>query len=436
SLWQSRGAAAQVSEDLATVLRATDHWRCVTGDALHPGVEHLTQCWQAAERDQRLPEAAELQRLAGSLRAPTWTWSEDGRVCPGSHSAISLNALAKGYIIDHACAAGGSVRGVTGLVVNIGGDLKVDGELAPLVEIPAVVKAGQVADRVNLRRIQVRSRSLATSSGAYRGFSIGGRQWSHLLDPRTGWPVERVVSASVLAPRAVDADALATACSVLGPDESIELINSLPDTDCLLQLQDGSVVASEDWPNSEAADGAAFVWADSPAPSSTPDWNGGFELTLDLEINQAVGGARYRRPYVAAWVEDQDGYPVKTLALWVQSTGPGPRWIPDLKRWYRGDLMRKLVEEADLVATVSEATRRPGKYQLRWNGLDNEGALVKPGDYTLCLEAAREHGTYQLMRRKLTFGKTPFRHTLEGNVEIKAATVDYHRIESPATSAN
>ena len=99
-----------------------------------------------------------------------------------------------------------------------------------------------------------------------------------------------------------------------------------------------------------------------------------------------------KRPYVAAWVEDADGFPVKTLLLWVQKDGPGPRWIPDLKRWHRADRLRKLAEDSDLVQTISEATRQPGSHAVTWDGTDNGGLPLPPGDYVLCLEAAREHG--------------------------------------------
>ena len=54
--------------------------------------------------------------------------------------------------------------------------------------------------------------------------------------PRTGEPVERVASATVVARRAIDADALAKACCVLEPEQSLRLIQSLPDTECLIVM--------------------------------------------------------------------------------------------------------------------------------------------------------------------------------------------------------
>lgn len=153
-------------------------------------------------------------------------------------------------------------------------------------------------------------------------------------------------------------------------------------------------------------------------------WDDKWQLEVQFEIAQPEGG-RYHRPYIAVWLEDQDDIPVKTLCLWVQNSGRGPRWIPDLRRWFRGERVRQLADSGNLVDTLSSPTRMPGKYKLTWNGLDDQGRKVKQGKYTLCIEAAREHGTYQVMRKAITIGRQPFHADLGTNVEIKSASVDY-----------
>lgn len=165
--------------------------------------------------------------------------------------------------------------------------------------------------------------------------------------------------------------------------------------------------------------------APKPKPGAAPaPWDDRWQLEVQLEIAQPEGG-RYHRPYVAVWLEDQDGVPVKTLCLWVQNSGRGPRWIPDLRKWFRGERVRQLAESGNLVDTVSSPTRMPGKYKLTWNGLDDQGKKVRQGRYTLYVEAAREHGTYQVMRKDVIIGRQPFHAELGTNVEIKSATVDY-----------
>jgi thiamine biosynthesis lipoprotein len=59
---------------------------------------------------------------------------------------------------------------------------------------------------------------------------------------------------------------------------------------------------------------------------------------------------------------------------------------------------------------------------------DNTGQLVAAGKYTVCVEAAREHGTYQLMRQEMDFSGAPAKLDLKGNTEIAGAMLDYHKI--------
>ena len=84
-----------------------------------------------------------------------------------------------------------------------------------------------------------------------------------------------------------------------------------------------------------------------------------------------------------------------------------------------GDVARRL---------TTSATRPPGKYTLKWDGKDNAGKLVKPGKYTVVIEASREHGTYQVIRQEMDFSGVPKQINLTGNVEIESATLDYRKI--------
>jgi FAD:protein FMN transferase len=170
---------------------------------------------------------------------------------------------------------------------------------------------------------------------------------------------------------------------------------------------------------------------DTGAPAAPPGapWGNESELVVNFEINQPdAEGGRYRRPFVAIWVEDKDGFPVRNLMLWVSLGGPGPwEWLKDMKRWHRSDQVRKRVDKRDMVLTISRPTRPPGKYSVIWDGKDDHGRLVDRGEYTLCIDAAREHGTYQDIRTHMTIDDRPFRSQLEGGIEIKSASIEYRR---------
>lgn len=162
------------------------------------------------------------------------------------------------------------------------------------------------------------------------------------------------------------------------------------------------------------------------AQIAAPKWDDRFELAVDLEIAPQQG-SRYHRPYVAVWVEDAGGRPVRTLSAWVNTSGRGPRYIRELRRWFTMERDQEDAGGPDLIATVSSATRLPGQYTVTWNGRDDRGAVVEQGTYRVIIEAAREHGSYQLMQQELTLAAKPVAADLAGNEEIGRARVEYRR---------
>jgi hypothetical protein len=87
-----------------------------------------------------------------------------------------------------------------------------------------------------------------------------------------------------------------------------------------------------------------------------------------------------------------------------------------------------MAEGSQLVDAVTSATRPAGKYTLLWDGKDNAGKAVSSGTYTVCIEASREHGTYQIIRQEMEFSGAPKHVALPGGTEIRAATLDYQQV--------
>jgi thiamine biosynthesis lipoprotein ApbE len=436
----------QVSAELCEVLRAAEYWRLRSTGAFDIRVEAMSRLWSQCARLGRLPTALETDSAKALMKAPAYQLlATVNMVQRLSDCPLSLNGIAKGYIVERACAAAlDKSAGVSGLVLNLGGDLRVCGDIPRTIGIASALVDSESSEP--FVSIQVRDRSVATSGNSQRGFRINGKWYSHVFDPTSGLPVERILSATVVAPRGVDADALAKVCSVLDPTETLKLIDSLPGVECLIQESDGAVRRSPGWPGlerpgllafaSENVQDAVPLRASNAASVSAkgdelagPAWNKEFELVVNFEINQpATQSGRYRRPYVAVWVEDPKGWPVRTLALWVSMGGAGPfQWLPDLKRWYTSDQERKRAEKKDLFFTISRPTRPPGKYKLIWDGKDNNGKQLAGGDYTITVEAAREHGTYQSIRKQVSLADKAFLEDLKGNVEIRSASIEYRR---------
>ena len=172
--------------------------------------------------------------------------------------------------------------------------------------------------------------------------------------------------------------------------------------------------------------GLRALQAVAPPRLAAPKWDDRFELAVDFDI-ASQEGFRYHRPYVAVWVEDPSGKRVRTLSLWVNTNGRGPRYIRELRRWVSGEREQEDAGGPDLVASMSGATRPPGAYSVVWNGRDDRGTVVEQGPYRIVIEAAREHGSYQLMQQDLNLTAKPVAADLSGNQEIGRARVEYRR---------
>ena len=430
--WQAAPAGpSRVSPELFELLAECDAWRERSGGAFDARVQALARLWSDAARMDRLPARAELDAAAARTGRPAWRLdARAGTAERLSDAPLTLDAIAKGYIVERACtAAPAGDRAVRGLMLNVGGDLRVQGDVTRRIAVAGPRQGSEAMEP--LAWVEVKDRAVATSGQKHRGFRIDGRWYSHIIDPRTGDPASAVLAATVIAPRSADADALATALNVLPPAEGLRLADAWPGVACLIVDAAGHLHRNAAWHLHErpSLDAVALVAVQKPAPRAKDEggWGDEHELLVRFEINRPREKGRYRRPYVAVWVEAEDGTPVRNLLLWVSMGGPGPfEWLPDLKRWYADDRARTKANKTDAFR-IAQPTRPPGEYSVLWDGKDDRGKPLKPGTYTVLVEAVREQGGYGLIRKQVVLAGDSFVEELKGNDEIKSATLEYRR---------
>lgn len=223
-------------KELGEVLALAEQWRRRSAGAFDPAVGELYAVWDRAQRTDRRPDPAELL----AARPPA------DPADPERRRQVDLSAIAKGWIVDRAVAAGAAVDGVRSITVNAGGDLRHVGPGVVRVGIENPLRPYDNEPPVSV--VELGDGALATSGGARRGWRIEGCWYPHVLDPRTGQVVDSVASASVLAPDAATADVVATVVGVLGPVEGVELVAALDGVACLVIDPEGSHHVSRDWP--------------------------------------------------------------------------------------------------------------------------------------------------------------------------------------------
>jgi thiamine biosynthesis lipoprotein len=427
--FRTLGQPVRVSPELFEVLSLFDKWRGLTQGALDASAEAITRVWKRAAAEKRFPTQVELDAAVASVRRVHWQLDAASRTATHTSDApLALNSFVKSYIAGRAAETALSASGAQGLVVNIGGDLVVRGDWREPVDV-----ADPKSDAENgapIARLVVCDRAVATSGDYRRGVEIGGRHYSHIVDPRTGLPADQIISSTVIARTPAEAGALATALSVLTPEESSRLVASMPGVEYLLVKKNGERIESGGWSAFEAAPTPrrvalrpAAVYKQVAARPSASQWDPRYELTVTIELS-LIEGYRVHRPYVAVWIEDEQHAPVRTIALWFAKY----KYLRELRAWSRIESSRSMSEDTHIMNSISSATRPPGKYTFQWYGKDDFGNLVKAGKYTVMIEAVREHGGYQLMHQEMDFNGSPKQFQLPGDVEIASATLDYHKL--------
>jgi len=231
----------EVTPETFNLLRKAMEYSRMTEGAFDITVAPLIRLWRDVAEEDRLPTQEELDQALAKIGYEKIILSYENRTVSFAHEGVELNvdAIAKGYAVDRALNA---VRrpGVRSALVDIGGEIACFGQDRPgkdwIVGIQDLF-ADNLDNPFSQQarwRVSLRDTAIATS-GNYRQYvTISNKKYSHIIDPRTGMPAEKLPSVTILAPLTEDADALATAISVLGPEKGIALIDSIPETEAFL----------------------------------------------------------------------------------------------------------------------------------------------------------------------------------------------------------
>jgi thiamine biosynthesis lipoprotein len=186
-------------------------------------------------------EIGEAMALVGSRRVEL---SRRSMRCARSGMAITLDGVAKGYIVD-AMAAVLARRKIRRYLIDAGGDIRSGGRKEG--GRPWTVAVRNPSDPgLFPGAIHLTDRAVATSGG-YENYFDREKLFHHIVDAGTGMSPGACSSVSVAAPSAMAADALATAAFVLPPDEGLRFIERLPGCECLIIDRRGRSLSSRGW---------------------------------------------------------------------------------------------------------------------------------------------------------------------------------------------
>lgn len=156
---------------------------------------------------------------------------------------IGFGAIGKGYAADKAKTLLMS-KGVSGGIINASGDMNTWGRQKNGEHWKVAIT--NPMNKNNAFALLPINEGAVVTSGDYEKFvNFNGKRYSHIIDPRTGYPASGIISATVFAPKAELADALATSIFVMGIDAGLHRINQLPKIECILIDDRGNIHKSE-----------------------------------------------------------------------------------------------------------------------------------------------------------------------------------------------
>jgi thiamine biosynthesis lipoprotein len=248
----------QVSEDTLAMLKRSNYFAGLSDGAFDVTVGPLMDLWGFGQDQYHVPVDKELKSKLALVGygAIILDQVEKTVFLPEKGMEIDLGGIAKGYATDIAVQKLRQM-GIKSAIINAGGNVyalgaKPDG--APwLIGIQDPRNANKI-----IAVIQAKDMAVVTSGDYQRYFIRDGIRYHHILNPFTGKPAQEVISTTITAPGATDADVLSTTLSVLGPQAGIEFIEQFSNTNAVLIDNQKVITLSSEIPQVKFKDDSGY----------------------------------------------------------------------------------------------------------------------------------------------------------------------------------
>jgi thiamine biosynthesis lipoprotein len=238
--------ATPVSPEVEEVIQEGIYWSEQSGGAFDITVEPLVQLWDFDGEKEIIPGINTLRKTASLVNYKNIEIKDHTVRLKKRGMAINVGGLAKGYAVDRAISV---LRGkVANGIVNAGGDLFAFGQKKKQ-DSWAIGLQNPRKPQELLAAFAVNNQAVATSGDYQRYFIKDGIRYHHIFDPQTGRPARLMISATIITTEVMDADAIATAVFVMGPDKGMEWVDSMGNVEAMLVLENESIRYSKNFRN-------------------------------------------------------------------------------------------------------------------------------------------------------------------------------------------
>jgi thiamine biosynthesis lipoprotein len=210
------------------VFNLSTHISAITGGAFDVTVGPLVKAWGFGPDSHKSFSESKRDSLLKLVGMEKVSLINGQLVKSDPNISLDFNAIAQGFSVDVICRYFDKLK-IKSYLVEIGGEVRVKGDKAGTpwrIGIDKPEDNNMLPGNELEAIIRIKDKSLATS-GNYRKFYVeNGVKYSHTIDPKTGYPAKnQLLSATILADDCATADGIATACMVMGKENSIDFIN-------------------------------------------------------------------------------------------------------------------------------------------------------------------------------------------------------------------
>lgn len=248
NVFNAAGDGVAMDQHLKTVVTRSMEVFRETNGMFDITVYPLVQAWGFGLKEgEAIPDSAVIRRILPCVGSARLRMDGDQLLKSNPCTQIDVNGIAQGYSVD-VIARFLEAKGVQNYIVEVGGEIRTKGHKYPGkqpmtigIETPSETEF----DAPVIREVISIGDGAVTTSGSYRKFrESGGVRLSHIIDPKTGFPVQReIISATVVAPDAITADGFDNALLAAGIDGAFEILQKHPGMEAYLiyKKADGSV---------------------------------------------------------------------------------------------------------------------------------------------------------------------------------------------------
>jgi len=229
------GRAVRVSEELFTVLAASQDLAEATGGAFDITQGPIVGLWREARKTARVPDPAALREAATRSGFHKLHLDAKHRTVTVDQAGMALDvgAIGKGYAASEAIDVLGGL-GVRSALVAVSGDLAFSKAPPGQRGWRIAIDAGNASDVRVPGVLELTNGAVSTSGSSEQHVDIDGRRYSHIIDPSSGMGLVDDITVTVIARDGLESDGLDTAVSVLGAARGLALIESRPGAAALI----------------------------------------------------------------------------------------------------------------------------------------------------------------------------------------------------------